>query len=70
MTGTYSFISLSSSSSSEDEEDKEMKEEVPIITQNPAVGISSFKFKDSAFPDFQVKLVRTTAQSTIYGEAK
>ena len=37
------------------------EEEVPIIASTSAVGISSFKFKESAFPDFQVKLVKTTA---------
>jgi hypothetical protein len=37
------------------------EEEVPIIASTYAVGISSFKFKESAFPDFQVKLVKTTA---------
>ena len=59
-----------SSSSSEEEEDKEMKEGVPIITSSSAVGISSFKFKEPAFPNFQVKVVKTSARSTIYGEAK
>jgi hypothetical protein len=62
--------SASPSSSEEEEEDKEMKEGVPIITSSSAVGISSFKFKEPAFPNFQVKLVKTSARSTIYGEAK
>ena len=50
------------SSSSSEEEDKEMKEEkAPVITSSTAVGISSFNFVESAFPNFKVKLVKTSA---------
>jgi hypothetical protein len=54
----------SSSSSSDDEEMKE--EEVPIITSTPTVGVSSFQFKDSNFPAFNVTLIKSAAKSSIY----
>lgn len=31
-----------------------------------AVGVTSYKFVESAFPKFEVKLVKKSAESTIY----
>jgi hypothetical protein len=42
------------------------EEEVPVITSAPTIGVSSFSFKDSKFPSFNITLSKSAAKSSIY----